>query len=68
MLIYNGRILSTWLHFAHCDGSKEKRDEQKRSLLTKYYLNYVKGSMKASQTARGMTSEAARRMKPEGGT
>ena len=24
--------------FAHCDGSKEKRDEHKHSFLTKYYL------------------------------
>ena len=36
--IYNGKILSTRLYFAHCNGSKEKRDEHKHSLLTKYYL------------------------------
>ena len=34
----NGEILSTRLYFAHCDGSKEKRDEHKHSFLTKYYL------------------------------
>ena len=34
----NGKILSTRSYFAHCDGSKEKRDEHKHSFLTKYYL------------------------------
>ena len=36
--IYKWKDCFNMIVFAHCDGSKEKRDEHKHSFLTKYYL------------------------------
>ena len=35
--IYKWKDCFNMIVFAHCDGSKEKRDEHKHSFLTKYY-------------------------------
>ena len=55
--IYKWKDCFNMIVFAHCDGSKEKRDEHKHSFLTKYYLKL------AERFNEGFTNKPAKHFK-----